>query len=802
MSRHFVLGMACAFLGVAAEADNIREVEPDELADLRADAGPPIKLLRLLHGEAGIEIDGHIDEPVWQRIVPFGHLRMIEPDTLETVPYDTDTRIFYTERGMYVSFDMEQPADTLIQRYAPRDAYDINRDNVGFTLDTSGDGRYGYWMNLSLGDSEMDGTILPERQYGRDWDGAWYGATQRTPRGWSAEFFIPWSQVAMPKSDGRRQIGIYMSRKVAHLDERWGWPALPGTRPRFISDFQKLELADVDPPQQWSLFPYTSATYDRIQTDTAIKAGADIFWRPTSNFQLTATVNPDFGSVESDDVVVNLTANETFFPEKRLFFQEGQDIFELVSSNNAGGQPPPTVVNTRRIGGKPRSVDLPDGVALSQRDRLTNADVIAASKATGQFGRIRYGLLAASEDDTDFLADDGLGYTVDGRDFGVFRVLYEDSEGAAYRGLGWISTIVAHPETDAVVHGADFHYLTDSGRWNFDGQLLYSDLDESGTGSGATADITFTPRQGLRHRLQLSSLDDGLDINDLGFQVRNNVDDVRYRIEWTKSGLQRLRNFRITPFFRYERNGEGFRTSNAIVMNASATFNNLHRLETRFGYFPKRFDDRNSFGNGTYAVRGRSTFNLNYRTDTSQPVSLFGRVNYRGEEVYGDMVESELGVSWRPRDNLNIEVEATHIDRDGWLLHQEDRNFTTFRATQWRPEFNVEFYPSSKQQLRVALQWVGIRAEEDRFFSLPVDDTTLVEGPKPDTESDSFSISQLNFQVRYRWQIAPLSDLFVVYTKGDSQRGDLDEFGDLFNRSWQDPLGDQLVVKLRYRLGS
>ena len=100
------------------------------------------------------------------------------------------------------------------------------------------------------------------------------------------------------------------------------------------------------------------------------------------------------------------------------------------------------------------------------------------------------------------------------------------------------------------------------------------------------------------------------------------------------------------------------------------------------------------------------------------------------------------------------------------------------------------------------MQWVGISANEERFFTLPANSTTLVEGPKPPGDTDDFSISQLNFQIRYRWQIAPLSDLFVVYTKGDRHRTGLTSFGDLLNESWNNPLGDQLVVKLRYRLGS
>jgi hypothetical protein len=136
------------------------------------------------------------------------------------------------------------------------------------------------------------------------------------------------------------------------------------------------------------------------------------------------------------------------------------------------------------------------------------------------------------------------------------------------------------------------------------------------------------------------------------------------------------------------------------------------------------------------------------------------------------------------------------------LLHQEDQNFTTFLAKQWQPELSVEIFPTAMQQFRVSLQWIGIRAEESEFYSLPTDDTDLVQVPKPPGPTDDFSISQLNFQVRYRWQIAPLSDLFIVYTKADQRFTGLNDFATLFQDSWNTPLGDQLVIKLRYRLGS
>ena len=791
---------AFAFIVHVFSADSIAQVREEITLDVQGTE--PISLTRVDHDKVDIVIDGRLDEPIWSRIEPLGKLRVVEPDTLAETPHATVTRMIYADTGLYVSFDMEQPPGTLVQRHAARDETDINRDSIGMQLDASGAGRYGYWMTIALGDGQVDGALLPERQYDRDWDGAWYGATQQTDRGWSAELFVPWSQMAMPKSEGERQIGVYIRRHVAYLDQRWGWPGLTKTQPRFMSAFQPLTLRQVDPRQQWSVFPYASVTLDNIDNDKQWKTGTDVFWRPSTNFQLTATINPDFGAVESDNVVVNLTADETFFPEKRLFFQEGVGIFDTTDSKEQFGRPGLRIVNTRRIGGRPRDLDLPDDVELTRRQTLEPANIFAATKVTGQVGSFRYGAMAAFENDTDYISSDDLRYTMPGRDFGVFRVIYEDSKNAAYRGLGYITTLTAHPESDAVIHGADFHYLTTSGHWNFNGQVVYSDVDDDGDGTGITADANYQPRKGIRHEFRLSLMDDTIDVNDLGFQARNDIQDYTYRFQWNKSDLQSVRDFQLTPWARFQINGDGFRTFHGQGFSGQVTLNNLNSISGWLGYFQDQYDDRNSFGNGTFAVRSRAFADLNFRTSRAKPLSMSVRLGTRPEDLYGTSVESEIGLTWQPLDNLNLDLNVTHVDKSGWLLHQADENFTTFNGTQWQPEFSLDFYPTSRQQLSLSMQWVGIRALEDRFFVLPGGTTELVEVPDPVAESDDFSISQLSFQLRYRWQIAPLSDLFVVYTKGDRQKTDLMRYGDLFNDNWNNPLGDFLVVKLRYRLGS
>ena len=320
-----------------------------------------ISIQKTTEADAGITVDGKLSEAIWGALPNTGKFVVLEPDTLADVPHASHIKFAYTDEGLYIGADLEQPKDTLIKRLSGRDVYaGLNRDSINLTLDTSGEGLYGFWFGINLGDSLMDGTVLPEYRFSNEWDGPWRGASVETDTGWSAEFFIPWSAISMPSSGDVRNMGVYMSRKVAYLDERWGWPALPSTQPKFLSVLQPIELTGIAPRQQYNIYPFASVAQDSLDDETRYQVGADVFWRPSSNFQLNATLNPDFGNVESDDAVVNLSATETFFQEKRLFFVEGQEIFvaspraDTRSSGVGNTGLPTTLVNTRRIGGRPK----------------------------------------------------------------------------------------------------------------------------------------------------------------------------------------------------------------------------------------------------------------------------------------------------------------------------------------------------------------------------------------------------------------------------------------------------------------
>tara|TARA_R110002072_G_scaffold4663_8_gene32658 strand:- start:40228 stop:42633 length:2406 start_codon:yes stop_codon:yes gene_type:complete len=766
------------------------------------------QLTRMEEDQVRIVLDGRLDEAVWQQVPTIDGMRVITPDTLAESSLRTETRIFYTERGIYVGVMNYQDADTLVARMTPRDTR-LERDGVVISIDASGDGLYGYMMRVNLGGSKTDGTILAERQFNMQWDGPWDAETSVVDGGWVAEYFIPWSMMALPQVSGEtRQIGFYTERQVGHLNETWSFPPLPSTVNEFLSAFHRFELQDIEPRTQVTYYPYISGSYDGIRDETDMRVGAEVFWRPSSNTQLSASINPDFGNVESDDVVVNLTAFETFFPEKRAFFLEGQDVFVTSPRNQSARGPggPTSMLNTRRIGGAAR-FDIPAGVSTVATDVSAPSDLIGAAKFTGQSGSWRYGTLVAMEDDMEIRGTAADGSQVrlqsEGRDFTVGRLLYEDTLGGGRRSIGWMGTNVSHSAIDATVNGIDMHYFSADARWIFDGQVLHSDVNGT-EGSGATADLTFQPQRGRSHRIAAGYHDDKLDLNTLGFLTRNDLMHFDYNYNRNESNIEGLlsRNISIFVFNHWNKNNDWVRQG--IFGSLNMTLLNNQSINSSLRYYHRRVEDRLGRGSGDYSVPGRWQFVSNWDSDPAQKIRYSLGIDANTEDLGEKYLTTSAGISYRPVDNFSLNVDVSYAVREGLLVYRGNGRYTSYEATQWSPKFTLDYFISANQQLRFGMQWTGLKAFENKFLQVnPNRIEPLQEVPKPNLTSDDFSISRMTFQARYRWEIAPLSDLFIVYTRGGNLPGStFDEYGGLLQQAWSDPVVDTLVIKLRYRLGS
>lgn len=781
------------------------------LSELTAQDGIAVQLpqiTRIEQSDAEITIDGFIDEDVWKDLPVIDGMKVIDPDTLADTPYETHVRFFYTERGIYLSAMNFQPQETLMARMTSRDVR-LERDGFVVAIDASGEGLYGFYLRINLGNSLTDATILPERTFNFQWDGPWLARTQALENGWSAEYYIPWSMMPLPQVDDDRKIGIYLERQVGHLQgEAWANPPLPGTVNQFLSAFEKYELKDIEPRRQLTYYPFASGIYDGVRDESTYKVGTEIFWRPTSNSLLSASLNPDFGNVESDDVVVNLTAFEVFFPERRVFFLEGQDVFNTSPRTSGRGGPggPISLLNTRRIGGA-AIYDVPDDVNVMPTDLSQPSELLGAVKLTGQSGNWRYGTLLASETESQIAGtlDDGTQVTLNavGRDFSIARLLYEDTSSGGRRAIGWMGTNLTHPTIDATAHAVDMHYFSADNRFVIDTQIMHSNVDGK-TGNGFLGDVAFRPRRGLQHGLRATYIDDTLDINELGFLTRNDQMNLDYNMFNIESDVPGLRQRTTSLFISNQWNTDGEPVRLGLFLNRGYNTLNNNTYDVSLRYFPERIDDRLGRGTGDFKVEGRYGLNLSFRTNPADKLAFNFDLNLDQDELGPARTGASARFTWRPNDRFSSDLRLDYTDREALLVHKGSGSYTSFESHQWAPQLEMNYFLNAWQQLRFTLQWTALKAFEDRFWQVDSQNLDFLQPvAKSDDDSDNFTISRLTFQARYRWEIAPLSDLFVVYTRGSNLPTDsFETFQDLLVQSWTDTIVDTLAIKLRYRFGS
>ena len=781
------------------------------LSELSAQGGIAVQLpqiTRIEQSDAEITIDGFIDEDVWKDLPVIDGMKVIDPDTLADTPYETHVRFFYTERGIYLSAMNFQPQETLMARMTSRDVK-LERDGFVVAIDASGEGLYGFYLRINLGNSLTDATILPERTFNFQWDGPWLARTQALENGWSAEYYIPWSMMPLPQVDDDRKIGIYLERQVGHLQgEAWANPPLPGTVNQFLSAFKKYELKDIEPRRQLTYYPFASGIYDGVRDESTYKVGTEIFWRPTSNSLLSASLNPDFGNVESDDVVVNLTAFEVFFPERRVFFLEGQDVFNTSPRTSGRGGPggPISLLNTRRIGGA-AIYDVPDDVNVVPTDLSQPSELLGAVKRTGQSGNWRYGTLLASETESQVVGmlDDGAQVTLNavGRDFSIARLLYEDTSSGGRRAIGWMGTNLSHPTIDATAHAVDMHYFSADNRFVIDTQIMHSNVDGK-TGNGFLGDVAFRPRRGLQHGLRATYIDDTLYINELGFLTRNDQMNLDYNMFNIESDVPGLRQRTTSLFISNQWNTDGKPVRLGLFLNRGYNTLNNNTYDVSLRYFPERIDDRLGRGTGDFKVEGRYGLNLGFRTNPADKLAFNFDLNLDQDELGPARTGASARFTWRPNDRFSSDLRLDYTDREALLVHKGSGSYTSFESHQWAPQLEMNYFLNAWQQLRFTLQWTALKAFEDRFWQVDSQNLDFLQPvAKSDDDSDNFTISRLTFQARYRWEIAPLSDLFVVYTRGSNLPTDsFETFQDLLVQSWTDTIVDTLAIKLRYRFGS
>ena len=357
----------------------------------------PVPELSASRSSVPLSIDGRLDEADWATAPPATDFRQAEPREGEPATQRTEVRFLFDGDAVYVGARMfdDQGAKGVTTRLVRRDAeYDSDHINVRF--DTYHD-HLGHAF-FSVNPSGAKGDALSNGPGGGDssWDPVWEAAAQIDSLGWTAEMRIPYSQLRYASS-ARQTWGLQVDRQVTRLNERSQWAFWGQTESGGPSRFGhlngleiprhsgRMELLPYAVAQAASLAPGSAEDPFYRSSEQVYRTGLDLKYLLTSNLTLSATINPDFGQVEVDPAVVNLSAFETFFQEKRPFFVEGSGYFgfaplwcHFCSNVSSLG-----LFYSRRIGRTPQG----NGLAQQRGDYAdvpTNTTILGAAKITGK----------------------------------------------------------------------------------------------------------------------------------------------------------------------------------------------------------------------------------------------------------------------------------------------------------------------------------------------------------------------------------------------------------------------------------
>lgn len=327
---------------------------------------------------APIRVNGILDEAAWQTAPPLTGFTQLDPDEGRPVSEPTEIRILYDDDALYIGawlYDRQ----AVTARLGRRDMAMEASDWLTVILDSNHDHLTVFGFEVNPAGVRRDQTRAGGQE-DDSWDPVWEAATAVSDSGWFAELRIPFSQL---RFTGRAtQVwGIQVERQIARNQEFAVWSFTPRDQPGGIPRYGHLTgMASLATGKRLEVMPYvvTRAEYIdrganpfRSNREFSGDAGLDLKFRATSNLTLDGTINPDFGQVEVDAAVINLTAFETFFPEKRPFFIEGAELFRF------GQDGTNSVFYSRRIGRQPTlqppfpARDVPDATRIAGAAKLT-----------------------------------------------------------------------------------------------------------------------------------------------------------------------------------------------------------------------------------------------------------------------------------------------------------------------------------------------------------------------------------------------------------------------------------------------
>ena len=766
-------------------------------------------------------IDGKDDDKVWRVAPTISNFREWRPTEDKAPRFRTEAKVAYDAANLYVFVRAFDPhPDSIRQLLERRDTFTPS-DMVWLFIDSYHDRRTGFEFGVNAAGVKVDQAIYDDGNEDDAWDAVWDVATHIDSLGWTAEFRIPLSQMRYGSSKSHT-FGMMIDRDVYRYNERYAWPLLRNSKPGFVSQFGSMNgLDDLETPRRLEAMPYvvtksaSSIVHNKFAQQQKVTVGGDLKYRIAPNLTLDATVNPDFGQVESDPAVLNLSAYESFFDERRPFFVAGRGLFRFDVNCSQVNCSSEGLYYSRRIGRTPELAGI-----YGDTVPLQPVTILGAAKLLGRFPRgLTFGVL------------DAVTQRATGRDttydpatnFTVMRATQDFRGGNS--AVGAILTAVnrnmdrwstPYLTSSAYVGAMDFrhkflnnaYYVNGSldksrvegsptallsiqrnGVHNFQRPDSHLALDANRTVLDGDAEELKVGKESGQHFLFESALQrrsPGFETNDMGFLRR--ADQVSWS---TWAGFFDRRTHLFYNRFQWNNNwwqywtAKGMPLERAYNTNTHITFKNNWgwHMGGTLGQLGSTFDDRAARGGP--AVRQDSYIApwANINGDDRKPIVPYFYINgFRGANGRNSDLSMGPEVDFKllGRFSSALALNWDHNVRDNQFFGK----FTTAgvthytfahldqRTTSMNVRLNYTFTPNVSLQtyaqpfvskgtysnVRQLSANPRAMAYDDRYAAYA--NTAVTANP------GGFNFKQLASNVVFRWEYQPGSTLFVVWNQG------------------------------------
>ena len=788
-----------------------------------------LKTLKAIRVSAPPKIDGILDDEAWKDVPVATDFIQDEPDYEQPSTQKTEVKIIYDNTAIYVgAFMYDTHPDSILHELGTRDQENLNADYFMVGFDT-----YNKLIDAYIFGVSASGIQLDTRFQEKNFDAVWQSAVKINENGWCAEFKIPFSALRFPDSKEQHWRAEFQ-RSIRRHRENSRWTFIPKDQDAVVKYFGKLEgISDIQPPLRLSLTPYVSSYYEsapNFNTDGSYNyansfsynAGADIKYGLNESFTVDMTLLPDFGQVQSDNKVKNLSYQETFYDEYRPFFKEGTELF------NKG------MFYTRRIGRIPALYyavpDLLNAGETIEKNPF-QAKLLNATKLSGRTNSgTGIGLFNAVTGNTYALVKDSLGHErkILTEPFTNYNAVVFDQQLKNSSNINFMNTNVMRNGSayrDANVSSSSFALKNKKNSWAIDGEAALSQLfmrNDSLTDNFENQ-LGYKYYYGLRkisgswqYGLGHEALSSTFDRNDMGYLGTNNFATTRVYLNYNHfKPWKSLLRYSNELSINYSQNfSTRLMTNFSTNLNLFAMFKSYMAIwcgteilpVATYQYYEPRVPGRFSYNlEGYWAWAGFST---DYRKKIATDVSVNGG-GFMKNNYYNLSSPPSMGFEIRPRlrvsDKLsffysfNFNYDPNNLgyankDTSGNIIYGERKLFTYVNKLTAKYIFKNDLSFS----LNARHYWNT--GEYLRYYTLNEDGT--IDRNYVYSVNNDFSYNAFNIDAVFSWQFAPGSTISIVYKNAIEKEEQIirSNFPDNFSNTIQSPQTNSISLKVLYYL--